>query len=197
MNSNISDISFKQKLIKKKQKIKENNEAITALSPSFDSSPKNDTINENNNNLNIFNISSDNIAGFNNRSRILSLDSNYVNKYKTEICKNYELYGECQFGDNCSFAHGSNEIRDKIIDNYQYKTRNCKNFIHNGYCSYGKRCQYLHTEENYISKLENFTLRLLLFFEDNVNKLSLHEILKKLKLNTNRLNCFISIITTN
>ena len=33
-------------------------------------------------------------------------------KKKTELCKNYELYKDCYYGDNCSFAHGIDELRE-------------------------------------------------------------------------------------
>ena len=29
---------------------------------------------------------------------------------KTVLCTNYSSYGECQFGDNCNFAHGPEEL---------------------------------------------------------------------------------------
>jgi len=37
----------------------------------------------------------------------------YKKKYKTEICKNFEFRGYCQWGDQCSFAHGQQELRTK------------------------------------------------------------------------------------
>ena len=36
-------------------------------------------------------------------------------KKKTELCKNYELYHDCYYGDNCCFAHGIDELREKKI----------------------------------------------------------------------------------
>jgi len=66
------------------------------------------------------------------------------NKFKTEICKYWELNKSCKFKDNCAFAHGINEIRQKAITTTNYKTKKCKQFFENGYCSYGTRCQFLH-----------------------------------------------------
>ena len=68
----------------------------------------------------------------------------YKMKYKTELCKNYELKGFCKFGNACSFAHGKQELQEKTHLHERYKTKLCKEFHQNGYCSYGIRCQYLH-----------------------------------------------------
>ena len=64
-------------------------------------------------------------------------------KKKTELCKNYELYHDCYYGNNCSFAHGLNELRDNIIIP-KYKTKLCKNFVENKTCNFGIRCSYQH-----------------------------------------------------
>jgi hypothetical protein len=64
-------------------------------------------------------------------------------KKKTELCKNYELYHDCYYGENCCFAHGVDELRDNILSP-NYKTKMCKSFIDNKYCSFGIRCSYLH-----------------------------------------------------
>jgi len=29
---------------------------------------------------------------------------------KTVLCTNYSNFGECQFGENCNFAHGPDEL---------------------------------------------------------------------------------------
>ena len=64
-------------------------------------------------------------------------------KKKTELCKNYELYHDCYYGDNCCFAHGEDELRDNILIPC-YKTKLCKSFIENKVCNFGIRCSYLH-----------------------------------------------------
>ncbi len=64
-------------------------------------------------------------------------------KKKTELCKNYELYHDCYFGDNCCFAHGLDELRDNILSP-SYKTKMCKSFIENKTCNFGIRCSYQH-----------------------------------------------------
>lgn len=37
----------------------------------------------------------------------------FKTKYKTEICKNWELTGFCAFEESCSFAHGQHELNTK------------------------------------------------------------------------------------
>ena len=64
-------------------------------------------------------------------------------KKKTELCKNYELYHDCYYGDNCCFAHGIDELRDNILLP-SYKTKLCKSFIENKACNFGIRCSYKH-----------------------------------------------------
>jgi len=70
----------------------------------------------------------------------------YRRKYKTELCKNWELRGTCKFGDKCSFAHGRHELQSKTALHTKYKTKPCKQYHQIGYCPYGQRCQYLHKE---------------------------------------------------
>ena len=64
-------------------------------------------------------------------------------KKKTELCKNYELYHDCYYGDNCCFAHGIEELRDTILVP-SYKTKICKNFLEAKVCNFGIRCSYHH-----------------------------------------------------
>ena len=64
-------------------------------------------------------------------------------KKKLELCKNYELYHDCYYGDNCCFAHGIDELRDNILLP-SYKTKLCKSFIENKTCNFGIRCSYQH-----------------------------------------------------
>ena len=65
-------------------------------------------------------------------------------KYKTELCKNYELYGYCGWAENCFFAHGRSELKEKTLTCGFYKTKVCKNFHRTGFCPYAARCQYFH-----------------------------------------------------
>ena len=64
-------------------------------------------------------------------------------KKKTELCKNYEFYHDCYYKDDCSFAHGIEELRENInLSNY--KTKMCISFQNNNFCNFGKRCSYRH-----------------------------------------------------
>lgn len=69
-------------------------------------------------------------------------------KYKTEMCKNWQLTGHCEFDDSCSFAHGEHELKEKTDVPRNYKTKPCKRYHRDMYCPYGKRCQFLHGERD-------------------------------------------------
>jgi hypothetical protein len=68
----------------------------------------------------------------------------HVHKFRTEMCKNWELYGKCKYGDECSFAHDKRMMMIKTDVSVLYKTKMCKKFSANGYCPYGMRCQFIH-----------------------------------------------------
>ena len=64
-------------------------------------------------------------------------------KKKTELCKNWEIYHDCYFKNECSFAHGLDELRtDTPVSGS--KNRLCKSFQEKGVCLFGKRCNYRH-----------------------------------------------------
>ena len=67
-------------------------------------------------------------------------------KFKTEICKFWQLNGVCEYSDSCSFAHGAHELKQKQNQPRNYKTKQCKRFHKELYCPYGPRCQFLHGE---------------------------------------------------
>lgn len=74
----------------------------------------------------------------------------YKRKWKTEMCHYWEMNGVCKYGNNCAFAHGSQELNKRKMS-LNYKTKMCKQFFELGYCSYGVRCQFSHKkikEEN-------------------------------------------------
>ena len=64
-------------------------------------------------------------------------------KKKTELCKNWEIYHDCYFKNECSFAHGLDELRLGTPVNGS-KNKLCKTFQEKGFCSFGKRCNYRH-----------------------------------------------------
>ena len=101
-------------------------------------------------------------------------------KYKTEICKNFDLKGKCRWGENCCFAHGKAELRKKTLFNYFYKTKICKHFHKNGYCPYASRCQYFHfkTFQKFQELLESFSNKLFIRIKDDRGE-SLFSILER------------------
>ena len=45
------------------------------------------------------------------------------------------MNGYCKYGDNCAFAHGENELKNRKIS-FNYKTKPCKQFFENSFCNY-------------------------------------------------------------
>ena len=90
-------------------------------------------------------------------------------KYRTELCKYFEINGRCKFGDNCIFAHGKENLRENLCKKSGYKKRPCVNFFEKGFCMYGNRCQFSHDikqfekDENE-NKKNNFSYKL--FFKE-------------------------------
>jgi hypothetical protein len=71
--------------------------------------------------------------------------------FKTRLCERYELEGTCPYGNKCTFAHGTGELRERSIvpdviahDNPLYKTRLCERFVKEGFCQYGPKCNFAH-----------------------------------------------------
>ena len=52
----------------------------------------------------------------------------YSMKFKTELCKNFNTTGSCEFGKFCSFAHGEEELLQKTIIDGQFKSKPCEEF---------------------------------------------------------------------
>ena len=73
-----------------------------------------------------------------------STASDFKIKYKTELCKYFEINGYCKYGDRCAYAHGKENLRSKVTNSTAYRTRKCVQFFENGYCPYGNRCQFAH-----------------------------------------------------
>ena len=100
--------------------------------------------------------------------------NNFRTKWKTEICRNWEMYGQCKYGNNCAFAHGDSELKQRKIS-FNYKTKPCKQFFELGYCSYGIRCQFSHKKNDFLrDKNEKNGI-----FCDNNNKISYLKIIKE------------------
>ena len=92
--------------------------------------------------------------------------NDFKTKWKTEICHYWEMNHYCKYGDNCAFAHGENELKNRKIS-FNYKTKPCKQVFEIGFCPYGSRCQFSHKKEfennknnknsiSYLNSISNF-----------------------------------------
>ncbi|CAG8540496.1 4034_t:CDS:2 [Paraglomus brasilianum] len=81
--------------------------------------------------------------------------------YKTRLCERFETEGFCPYGPKCTFAHGTNELRERPSseekvgspptardgpENPLYKTRLCERFMKENFCQYGPKCNFAHGE---------------------------------------------------
>jgi len=71
------------------------------------------------------------------------IPAGHTGKYKTELCRQFTIYGNCKYGEKCQFAHGDFELRE-VKKHPKYKTELCKTFHLTGFCNYGKRCHFIH-----------------------------------------------------
>ncbi|KAK9870811.1 hypothetical protein WA026_009771 [Henosepilachna vigintioctopunctata] len=69
-----------------------------------------------------------------------------TSRYKTELCRPYEEFGVCKYGDKCQFAHGIGELRS-LARHPKYKTELCRTYHTAGFCPYGPRCHFVHNQE--------------------------------------------------
>ena len=92
-------------------------------------------------------------------------------KYRTELCKYFEINGRCKFGDNCIFAHGKENLRENLCKKSGYKKRPCVNFFDKGYCMYGNRCQFSHDLkfDNNLNKDESLNFSYKMLFNKLIN----------------------------
>ena len=67
-----------------------------------------------------------------------------LSRYKTELCRPFQDYGYCKYGDKCQFAHGEHELR--VVPRHpKYKTELCRTYHTRGFCPYGSRCHFIHS----------------------------------------------------
>jgi butyrate response factor 1 len=50
---------------------------------------------------------------FSSRAEMIRYIENFRTNYKTELCKNWQETGECEFGKECAYAHGLQELKSK------------------------------------------------------------------------------------
>ena len=106
----------------------------------------------------------------------------FKTKWKTEICHYWEMNGYCKYGDNCAFAHGENELKNRKIS-FNYKTKPCKQFFEIGFCPYGSRCQFSHKKE-FENNNNNNNINCSFNYKNNVSYLnSISDFLKSEKIN--------------
>jgi len=67
-------------------------------------------------------------------------------KYKTELCRSFQVHGSCKYSFRCNYAHGLGQLRSPSRHG-KYKTRNCQSYHRTGFCRYGARCSFIHDPE--------------------------------------------------
>ena len=114
-------------------------------------------------------------------------------KYKTELCKYFEINGYCKYGDKCAYAHGKDNLRSKVTNTTSYRTKKCTQFFEQGYCPYGNRCQFAHQlKSNIINNPYDRTMSYETILE-TISKLENVENIKKL-IEKPRLSIFKEIV---
>jgi len=82
-----------------------------------------------------------------------------LEKYKTEMCKNYVETGKCSYSVRCMFAHGQHELVQKDVSalpGVPYKKVLCEKFHQENCCNYGTKCIYIHEERNLDTIASNY-----------------------------------------
>jgi hypothetical protein len=74
-------------------------------------------------------------------------------KFKTELCKTFTDTGFCAYGNKCRFAHGKEEMFEKMINHPKYRKSDCMAFHSNGFCNYGQRCHFRHNEMRVLNEI--------------------------------------------
>ncbi|KAK2170683.1 hypothetical protein LSH36_1g13005 [Paralvinella palmiformis] len=77
----------------------------------------------------------------------MGLKTMNMDRYKTELCRQFQETGFCKYGSKCQFAHGHHEIRS-TARHPKYKTELCRTYHTSGICPYGTRCHFIHDEDD-------------------------------------------------
>lgn len=67
-------------------------------------------------------------------------DADSNTRYKTELCRHYDMFNCCPLNDNCHFAHGPDELK-RAREHPRYRTEVCKNVKN---CPFGQTCHFIH-----------------------------------------------------
>lgn len=76
--------------------------------------------------------------------------------YKTRLCERFEAEGYCPYDTKCTFAHGTEELRERTVehieevvngrtesnDNGLFKTKLCERYMKGNFCQYGPKCNF-------------------------------------------------------
>lgn len=81
-----------------------------------------------------------------------------TSRYKTELCRPYEEFGVCKYGDKCQFAHGGGELRS-LARHPKYKTELCRTYHTVGFCPYGPRCHFVHNQDEVVMQKQALARR--------------------------------------
>jgi hypothetical protein len=118
--------------------------------------------------------------------------------YKLKLCNFYEKYGKCNYGKNCNYAHGKNELRDfkkycvnglncfkkdclfahPECWNYKKNVKICEYFI-NGFCKHGDNCEFRHKEDNNIEINKDDNNKDFLLLEKDIDSNIIEESINK------------------
>ncbi|RIA86922.1 hypothetical protein C1645_696506, partial [Glomus cerebriforme] len=63
--------------------------------------------------------------------------------YKIKYCNNWKENGFCLYGNQCLYAHSSEELRIKL-NTFNYKVEKCHSFWINGICYNRNKCKFIH-----------------------------------------------------
>ncbi|CAD8084677.1 unnamed protein product [Paramecium sonneborni] len=66
-------------------------------------------------------------------------------KKKKDLCRNFQISGNCKYGDQCFFIHTPAKTENNIHALAYTKTKPCKRYF-SGFCCYGPKCQFLHNQ---------------------------------------------------
>jgi hypothetical protein len=75
-------------------------------------------------------------------------------KFKTELCKTFSDTGFCAYGNKCRFAHGRDELFDRMSGHPKYRKSDCLTFHSEGFCNYGPRCHFRHYQLYPLKKMD-------------------------------------------
>lgn len=100
-------------------------------------------------------------------------------RYRTELCRQFDETGCCQYGPRCHYAHGHHELRMSLHRHPKFKTDKCT-FFHGdiGFCAFGPRCSFVHEVETVEDILAKMSLMVKTPMPENKNPPLLADLMK-------------------